>query len=269
MEIYIETFLIQNILINFCLLRLVELTTKAQTSIYKMLLSSVVGSAFSVFIVGIISNKLLLNFIKLLCAVAMLIIAFKQTRKQFIFNFILLFVYTFAINGAITSFSSCTYYTNFGYVTATTVNLEVISLAIILITYVFQLIAKHLKFKLKTNNFIYKITLTKNNLELKLNAYLDSGNLIQLNNKPVVILDLDSYLKLAKINLIDFLTSESKTIQTKTVTGENMLKVFTIDKLSFTLNNKNICLKDQYIGVTTNNTFKNSNYKALLSPLMF
>lgn len=269
MEIYIEEFLIQNILINLCLLRLVELTTKTRTSLIKLLLASTLGSAFSVLIVGYINNHLIMNLTKFLCATVMTISAFKQSFKQFVFNFILLFLYTFAMNGAITSLSSCTYYTSFGYITATKLNLEAISSIIIISTYFFELIAKQLKYRLKTNNYIYKISITQNNHTLNLNAYLDSGNLMKFCDKPVIVLDINSYLQLTKTNLLDFCLAKSENINTTTVTGSNSLKIFTVDKVTFKKNKKNYCLTNQYVAVTTNNSFKNTNYKALLSPLMF
>ena len=234
MEIYIEKFLIQNILINLCLLRLVELTTKTQTSFFKLILSSIIGSVFSVFIIGYINKKIIINICKFLCGSSMIGIAFKQNIKQFIYNFLLLFIYTFAMNGAITSLSSCTYYTSFGYITSTKLDLQTISLIIIIITYLTQLIAKHIKYKLKTNNYIYKISLTKNRKTIILNAYLDSGNLMQIKNNPVIILDLNSYLQLTKTSLIDFYLSKTESINTNTVTGGNNLKIFTVDKISFT-----------------------------------
>lgn len=269
MEIYIETFLLQNILINLCLLRLVEITTKTRTTFIKLLLASVVGSAFSVFIVGHISNQLILNITKFLCALSMIILAFKQSKKQFIFNFILLFLYTFAINGAITSLSSCTYYTNFGYITTSKLNLDAICLIIIALTYIVQLVAKQLKLKFCSNNFIYKITITKNKKSISLNAYLDSGNLLNLNGNPVVVIDLNTYLSLTNTNLIEFISTKSKTIQTNTVTGQNNLKVFEIDEIKIKFNHKKYCLTNQYVAVNTNNCFKNTSYKALLNPLMF
>ena len=48
--------------------------------------------------------------------------------------------------------------------------------------------------------------------------------------------------------------------------GEN-LKVFKIDKITIFSKSK-VEIKDQYIAINTNNSFNNTNYQALLSPLM-
>lgn len=267
MEIYIELFLLQNIIINFCLLRLIEITTKTKTTFFKLLLSSIIGASFSVVSAIYINTNLTMNLLKLICAILMLFIAYKQSFKQFIFNFILLFVYTFAFGGAVTNLSGSIYQTNFGVIISSKINLELICIIILALTYIFQLIFKHIKFKIKTNNLIYKIKLFKNNKSISINAYLDTGNFLNFNGKPVIIVDLNSYLKLTNLDLIDFHLSSCEKINTNTVTGNKYLKVFTLDKIELLANNKSYEFKDQYIAVNTN--FKNSNYQALLSPMLF
>jgi len=268
MEIYIEEFLIQNILINLCLLKLIEITTKCKTSFFKLFLASIVGSCFSVAVVYFLNKLLIVNILKFMCALIMLSIAYKQGKKQLIFNLILLFIYTYAFGGAVSSLISTTYVTNFGIITNTKVNLNIICLIILIITYLFQFIAKNIKFKLKTNNLIYKLKLFKNNRNISVNAYLDTGNFLNINGKAVIIVDLDSYLKLTKSNLIDFYLTKTEQIKTGTVTGNSNLKVFLLDKVEIEINNKTQILTNQYIAVNTNPSFKNANYQALLSPLI-
>ena len=268
MTIYIEYFLLQNIIINFCLLRLTYLTTKCQTNTFRLILSSLLGSVFSVVAVQFLNKITLMNIIKLLCSYIMLRTAFKQTKKHLIFNYILLFLYTYALGGLITSISSTTYYTSFGIVTSSSINLWAVCSLIIAFTYIFELVVKHIKFKVKTNNLIYKLTLEKDNQKLTINAYLDTGNLLNHEGKPVIIVDLNSYLKLTNTNLAHFLTNKTDEIKTHTVTGCNNLKLFTVDRLTITKDNSKIELKNQYIAVSLTSNFKTTNYQALLTPLI-
>ena len=267
MEIYIETFLLQNILINFCILKLVETTTKYKTSLYKISTSCIVGSFFSVMSAICLTNILAINLIKFLCAICMVKLTFRTNLKQFTTCFILLFTFTFALGGAITSLSSTTYVTNFGIISNCKLNLTNICLLIIALTYTIDIVAKGLKNRAKSNNYIYTIELELNNQKLKLNAYLDSGNLLQFNNKPVVILDLKTYLKLSKTDLIEFYLNNTNSIKTNTVTGCQNLKLFKIDKIKIYAK-QTIILENQFVAINTNNSFKNTNYQALLSPLM-
>ena len=267
MTIYIEIFLLQNILINFCLIKLIQTTTKNKTNFYKMLLSSVFGAVFSVFSISFLNNNLILNLIKLTTAIIMILLAFKQTKKQFIYNTILLFLYTYAFGGFITNINTQTYHTSFGIVTTSKYSLELICILILISSYIFDLVLKHIKLKISTNNLIYAITLTQGSKTLKVNAYLDTGNFLNHHGQPVLILDLDSYLKLTNKNLIDFYTSRMETIKTGTVNGNNSLKIFNVDKIEIFNKKTKIQLENQFVAINTTNCFKNTNYQALLSPL--
>ena len=267
MEIYIEMFILQNILINICLLRLVYLTTKTKSTLFKLTLSSIIGTIPSVLVSIFINNNLILNIFKLLTASIMILIAFKQSFKQYIFNFILLFIYTYAFSGLIISVSSTTYRTNFGIVTSSKFSLANTCLIILILTYIFKLVVKHLKLKIKTNNLIYTTTITQANKSIKINAYLDTGNFLNLNGQPILILDLNTYLKLTNTNLINFYTSKFNEISTYTVNGNKNIKISKIDKIEIKNKNKKIILKNQIIAINTTNCFKNTNYQALISPL--
>lgn len=267
MTIYIEIFLLQNILINFCLLKLVFLTTKSKTSFIKLLTASIIGSTSSVLAIYFLTNTALINLTKFFTSITMLSVAFKQTKKQLTFNIILLFLYTYAFGGMITSLSNNVHYTNFSAVMTSKFSLELICVLFIVFTYIFELVVKHLKMKVKTNSLIYNLTITQGTNSIKINAYLDTGNFLNHNGQPVLILDLNAYLKLTKTNLINFYTSKTEEIQTFTVSGKNNLKLFNIDKIEIQNNKNKIELKNQIVAINTTNCFKNANYQALISPL--
>lgn len=267
MEIYIETFLLQNILINFCLLKLVELVTKYKTSLFKLIISSIIGSTFSILSYAFIYNNLILNLAKFACACAMLMCAFKINFKQFAVCFIMLFVFTYALGGAIINLSSASYLTNFGIITKSKFNLTHICLFVIILTYTIQFIAKGIKNHCKLNNYIYCIQLELNSKKVKINAYLDSGNLLQYQNKPVAIIDLTAYLKLTKTDILNFYLNKNLSINTSTVAGNQNLKLAKVDKITI-FAKKKIVIENQYVAINTNRSFKNTNYQALLSPLM-
>jgi len=257
----------QNILINACLLKLIHSTTKNKTTFFKIFLASLVGSISSVLVITFIENNFILNITKFITAFFMILIAFKQSKKQIISNIILLYLYTYAFGGLVTSFNSQTYHTEFGIITSSKISLELICSLILISTFIFDMVLKHIKFKIKTNSLIYKISLTQNNNTININAYLDTGNFLNHNGKPILLLDINSYLKLTKSNLISFYTSNTETIKTSTVTGNNKLKIFCVDKIQIKNKKSRIELKNQLVAINTTNCFKNANYQALLSPL--
>lgn len=267
MKIYIEIFILQNILINMCLLKLVYLTTKSKTSFFKLVLASIIGTIPSIICQLIISNIWLLNFVKIFTALIMISLAFKQSKKQFMFNFILMFMYTYTFGGLIISFNSHTYFTEFGVVTTSKHSLELICLFFLIFTYIFEKIAKQIKLKIQTGNLVFPTKLTLNNYSIKINSYLDTGNFLNEEGKPVLLLDLTTYLKLTRTNIIEFLSNKTSTITTQTVSGNNTLKLFKIQKIEIKVNKKILTFNDCYIAINTNNCFKHTNYQALISPL--
>jgi thymidylate synthase ThyX len=48
------------------------------------------------------------------------------------------------------------------------------SLILISLTYIFELVLKNLKNKIKTNNYIYEVILQNNNNQISVNAYMDN-----------------------------------------------------------------------------------------------
>ena len=268
MNIYIEYFLLQNTVINFCLLRLIHITTKSQTTSLKVVTASFLGAVFSVISANFIYNTILTNIIKFSSAVLMLATTFKQTKKGFAFNLILLFIYTYALGGIITNLSTSKQYSTFGVFVKPKVNMWTIMFAVIALTYIFEQVAKHLKTKIKSGSFIYKTTLKNGNKKLTINGFLDTGNMLNHNGKPVFIVDFSTFTKLTNIKLLEFLSLKSETINTSTVTGNSNLKLFTIDEITIFINEKKLTLKQQYIAVNAIPIFSKTNYKILLSPLM-
>jgi len=266
MSIFIEDFLLQNILINYCLLRLVELTTKSKTKFIRLFFASLIGGLISVFVAVIIKNNVLINITKLICGLIVVFVAFKTKLKGFLFNFILLFLYTYALGGSVMGLSGAVYNTNFGVVMQSKVSLEMVCLIVIAVTYVFQLVAKHLKQKLKSNNYIYELTLYLGKNAITINAFLDSGNMLTHNGEPVVILNLQSYMELTKTNLVNYYLANLKVIKTSTVCGNENLKLFIADKIVIKNGKHSKVIKHQQIAVTNN--FKADNYSALISPAL-
>lgn len=254
MTIYIESFLIQNFFVNFCLLRLVELTTKQKTSLIKMVFAAIFGAILSA--VAVASSDIVSNILRVICPVAILM-CFKAKFRQHIYNFVLFFMFEFAMLGGFMALKNILKLNN--------LNIEIFTISTIVLTYLFEFVVKKIKFKIKTNNLIYKITLCNNKNEIKINAFLDTGNLLQYNCQPVVVVDLDSFLKLTKTDLVSFYLTAGESINLSSVAGSNQLKIFKIDKIKVDINYTQKIFENQYIAVNTIGSFKNTNYQALIS----
>ena len=265
MTIYLEDFLLQNIIINFCILRLVYISTKYRTNNYKLVISSILGAVFSAISATYISDLLMTNIIKLLCSLLMILISFNIRIKQFIYSYILLFIYTYALGGVMMNFASNSYFSSNGIIMQSKFNLELVTLFIVVLTYIFEISLKHVRNKIINNNFICNIHLKSGKKTLKIKAFIDTGNNLSFNGKSVMILDNSCFLKLIDLK---YFSKKPLTINTATISGNKSLTLFLIDEIKIYSNKKPKIIKNQYIAVDNMNTFSNTNYQALLSPTM-
>lgn len=267
MIVYVEFVLIQTIIINFCLLKLVKITTKNQSTLFRIFLASCFGAMCHIVAIRLLSNKIVLNLIEFCAICVMLKICFKINVKQHVYSLILMYIFSFSLSGFATAMNSRTYYTTFGTVTTAKFNVDAICLLIILATYIYELVLNHIKTRISTSSLIYNIKLMHKNKHIKTQAFLDTGNCLNFNGSPVIVLDLFSFLKLYNYDLINFFKQNTEVLSTSTVNGTSNLKIFKIDKIEIYHKNKKIKHFNQYVAVNTNDCFKNSNYKALISPM--
>lgn len=268
--IYIESFIIQNLLINFCLLRLVQLTIKPKTNFLKMFFASLIYTITSTILIAFNLNAIVQNILKIICLFACLVVAFKQSAKQHFFSFALINIYNFSFIGATMLLSQKFNFLNFGLMGRSNISLETFTIFAIVLTYLFENVVNKIKFKIKNGNLVYPITLHFKQNKITINAFLDSGNLLCYNHQPVVVVDLESYLKLTNQDIVNFYLTKQLTenIKLSTVAGNNSLKIVEIDKIEIKLNNKIKVIDSKYIAINNLGGFKNSNYQALITPQM-
>lgn len=267
---YIESFLIQNFLINFCLFRLVQLTIKPKTKFLKMFFASLFYTIFCTILIILNFSTLVQNILKIFALFAALLVAFKQTKKQHIFSFALLNIYNFAFVGATILICGKFKFLNFGLAGTSDISLETFTIFAIVLTYLFESVVNKIKFKIKNGNLVYPITLYFGKNKLTINAFLDSGNLLSYKQQPVVVVDLESYLKLTKQDIVNYYLTKQigENIKLSTVAGNNSLKIVKIDKIEINLNGKVKTTDSKYIAINNLGGFKNANYQALITPQM-
>ena len=266
MTIYIESFMLENVLINFCLLRLVKISTKAHTTTFRLIVSSIIGAAFSLVGAMFLTNHIMLNIFKFVSGICMIGVCFKSKFKGQLVNFILLFVYTYALAGGIMALSGTSYITSFGAIMVSKISQIAVCVIVTILTYIFELVSKHFKVRLKTNSFIYSVTLFDGKRKIKLNAYLDTGNMLNVDGSGVLILDSAELCKLKNISMVDVCLNKN-CIMTGTVSGSGGLKLYKIDRMQIKSGFKHKEFKNPYVATSLSSSFLDTNYQALLSPL--
>lgn len=267
MEIYIEDFILQNSLINLCLLRLTQLTTKNQTSFFKLLLASIVGTGFSVLCAGFALNAIMINILKIVCAFVMLKICFKISFKQTIGNILLMFAYTLALCGLVINLCGGNNLNTGGIVFANNIHLWRVLVVCLMGSYLLSFVARQIKLKLNLSNLIYPIILKNAGKTISIYAFLDTGNILNYNGQPILVLDLESYLKLTNQSYINYLLKQksNQKLNLQTVTGNNNVQIFNIDEMQIKINHKIKVINFATVAVV-NQKFSSGNYHALLSP---
>ena len=282
MEVVIEYVLIDNFVIDFFIL---FLTSKLLTLNYKVLrlvFAALFGAALALVFPVLNLHIALQILLKILVAIAMLLIAFKSSSFK---NFALIFLVFMSITclfGGIFVLISLFEYGSLDAMTITLYNKDIpMGLITIMIAfYVFLIngVINYIKNKIKLTKFIFPLTIKTKFKCVKINAYLDSAhNLIDPETQlPVVIINFSTLNKLYKIPIEKIISKQlpkdipnARYINYETIESKNnKMLVFLVEELKISSANKKI-LKNQIVGLSLVDFKKNFNCDALISPQMF
>ena len=242
MKVYIDLLFFLNYIYDFLLLMTVSVTLKRNTKIKRLFLGSFVGS-ISTFIIFIPLNKYLLFFLKIVMGIVMLIVTYSfHNLKYFFQNLLYLYMTSVILAGFL-------YYLKLEFA-----NLSYLLILTIapLILYLYIKEQKHLKVVV---NYYKKVLITfKNNQNLTLNAFLDSGNKLK---DPIT----GKYIILINKSLIEGIYNirSPMYVPIKTVNKNSLLECISIKNIQIdnkTYNNYLLGLSD---------TFKSNDYDCLLN----
>lgn len=239
MTIYVESAFLQNFIVDYFLLYLSLKTFKLKVSRIRIILSSFLGSIAAIFsplISGILSVlfKIVLGFLMIL------IIYSGKNKKTYLLLLFCFLGFTFLFGGvcyAINCFVSSVKNT------ITNVNLPTFAILIValILFYVEYIIINKIYSRKTITKFEYSVTLFSANKQIEVVGFLDSGNLLKDNNKPVILIDAITFLKLyPKENLSDVLLKKINKLNLKNAHLLNVkninqtysnLVVFTLPKI--------------------------------------
>lgn len=278
----IEYVLIDNFVIDFFIL---FLTSKLLTLNYKVLrlvFAALFGAALALVFPILNLHIALQILLKILVAIAMLLIAFKSSSFK---NFALIFLVFMSITclfGGVFVLISLFEYGSLDAMTITLYNKDIpmrlITIMIAFDVFLINGVINYIKNKIKLTKFIFPLTLKTKFKCVKINAYLDSAhNLIDPETKlPVIIINFSTLNKLYKIPIEKIITKQlpkeipnARYINYETIESKNnKMLVFLIEELKINSANKKI-LKNQIVGLSLVDFKKNFNCDALISPQMF
>lgn len=265
MQIYIEYFLIDNIIINLIVLYLVGFTLRVKLNKFLVLFVSLLGAIFSV-VYGRLNLINVFDFIyKILIGVVMILCLKKfKSCKQFLIFYILFVTYTFVSGGfcyAILSLFNIN--TNSSNILIYDFKIP-ISLFILCVFVYLLLLVKLITFLVKRNSidqFYYDIVLKVNGKSYLLKGYLDTGNKMFDTNiqKGVNILSLGVFCKIFKNFPMQKILLNSVTkndllnahyITCNTVNSKEKMLIFEIDEIEIKNKKNTIIQKNVLFGLS-------------------
>ena len=236
MIVYIEDTLIENFLVTYLILLIVFCFTKEQKSKLRIVFACIFASIIALLYPLINLSSIPLLLLKTAVGYVITLISYKtKSLKKQIF-FFLMFMFVTAIYGGINLMIYFAVYGNFES------SKKLPTLVILILLFVISYFLKQCQMKLyskkQIDNFIYDVVITNNNKQIKTKAYLDTGNVLCDDSKPVVLVNFRMFEKINenfKIqNLLTKKTDGLKNghyITVKTATSSDNLLAFSVDKL--------------------------------------
>lgn len=231
MIIYIDIFLIENTILNLIVLVSTVYVSKINIRFYKLVILSFIGSIYTIiemYIVSLYYNSVLKLIIKILVIIVCVILVCKGTLKEKVKFMFVFFMISFIYSGI-------SYFVIY--------NFNVFSIKYIGISFIVSFILCYIFSKINNNglnskNRICNIEVYINNKNLKLQALIDSGNMVKdpVGGRDVIIIESDELKTVFDINYLNFLKgiTEGKLLDTydSEVEKENKVK----DKYKYNIN---------------------------------
>lgn len=264
MQIIIEYVLIENIIINFFILKVCEkfLKEKASLKFLNSLFGAIIAVCFPLFNLSAIGIILL----KILVGSVMVCFSFKfKNLSQFFYKYFAFSLMTFVFGGAVEALSQAT----------GDLSIVLILIFAFLLYFLFShFLATYTKRK-ALKDFQYSVRLFYEGKEVDEMAYFDSGNILydNITKKPIVLISPEVFEKLTGKNYFEFVLKESSTLMLKnchyvpasTSMSQGKMLVFEVEKLQIIIKNQEVKEhKNIFLGLSFADFEKSFNSNLLL-----
>lgn len=202
MAVYIEYIIIDNIVMDYIILRLMELSIGIKFNKLGKVLVCMLGSMFALVMPMFFQYKILMFLYRIITSVILVLCIKKYKKlKNFVVYYLMFFAYTFFVGGVClgvinmlgidyTMSSVVMYEFNFPF--------GVFGIILILVLKIMTKVIFVVKSKLKSSNYIKSITLMSGENFVEVFAFVDTGNKIKFNGQVVNIISYKAFSKLYK-----------------------------------------------------------------------
>lgn len=261
MKIYIEYVIIDNFIINYLLIYLVNITLKGGFKKSNMCFASVVGVAMAMFMPIIsITNTLMLVALKLsIGSLIVLLLKKYKNISQFATTYILFVTYTFALGGMVYGLINiCNLNTTVNGVLIGNFEFPfgIIVLVALLYCYILNSVVKYVKNRDKLQKNSYCVVLKDGENEYTCNGFLDTGNNVtDANQKGIVLIDKYTF------NRFNIRPKKLSSMSIKSVCKSDKIITFVIDEMDVICNNTKLKYTNVCVGLSQT---KFNNFDVLL-----
>lgn len=267
MYVYIEYAILDNLIINYLLIKSACACAKVKTKFILLFLSSLLGTIIAIVLPILnLSNESAL-IIKILLSFLMPLISSKfLSFKSYFLTFIFFILFTFLCGGfiiAIFNFSGVDYeiYYSLNYDSPIPIGITVFLVYIIT-----KLLKKLVFYLIKERNvgsFMRRCVLIVNKTKYQVYGFIDSGNSLYDTNSglPVIVASKNLFDKIQKNGI----KKSVSTIEFSTVNGKSLMELYVIDKLMI-YNGEKVNIFNNVLLGATNFSFNSKEFELLLHP---
>ncbi len=224
MIVYIEYVIINNVIIDYLMLKATFLLTGNPIKKRRLFLCAFLGGIVALLYPALEINQAILTLVKIMSGLLIVLLASEyKSGKNFYINAVIFFFYTFITGGVIIgvfNLFNVEYQSEF-----------IVAIIVVPVYFVLRILAqvKDYIFRRKTvQSLIYKVKLSSDGQEIFSKGFLDTGNSLFDNGKPVILCDKHLVKELIgnRIAKIKF-----KKIEILTATGKRQNLAFKLDRL--------------------------------------
>ena len=202
MELYIEYIIIDNSFIDYSIVRLIELTMGSTIKKKNKFLVCCIGTGCAFILPYLYGCRVVLVLFRLLTSIILVLLIKKyKSFKNFATYYLLFMTYTFLIGGAVLgviNMLGIQYRASSLIMYSLELPLGVFGIVLLLVVRSVICICKLIKRKLKSANSMYDVRFYNNGEIVDCLAFFDTGNNITCDSKGVIIISIETLLKLYK-----------------------------------------------------------------------
>ncbi len=222
MTVYIEYVIIDNLVIDYMLLKATFALTGITVGRGRLFLCSLIGTAVALLYPMLEIFSILITMLKISCGLLMVLIGGRYSSfRDYFINALLFFVLTFLSGGAIIGI-----YSLFGIDYSSQMSVATIFLPTYILIRSFISVIRYIFRRKNISGFTYKVQLAVNEKNVTVNGFLDTGNALYDKGEPVILCNLHTAKKLIDF---DFARGKIKMITVKTVTATKNYPSFKAD----------------------------------------